>query len=162
MRVYEYSFQSLGGSSLPLDRWTGQPILLVNTASECGFTPQYQKLQSLWAEYRKAGLVVIGVPCNDFGGKEPGSNEQIAEFCSDRFAVSFPLTARPSIIGSNPHPLFVALREQYTSDVLPRWNFHKYLFGRDGELAEHWPSKVEPDDPEFRTGVEKNLGSWTL
>jgi len=147
---------------MPLDRWTGQPLLLVNTASECGFTPQYTKLQTLWDEYRPSSLVVIGIPCNDFGSQEPGDEESINEFCSSRFNVSFPMTEKQVILGLRAHPLFIAMREEYTNDILPRWNFFKYLFGRDGNLIRHWPSNVEPDDPGFRHEVEKNLGSWTL
>jgi glutathione peroxidase len=162
MRVHEYVFRSITGSNLLLERWKGQPMLLVNTASECGFTPQYARLQTLWDEYRRSGLVVIGIPCNDFGGQESGSDEDIATFCTDRFGVTFPLTAKQSIIGPSPHPLFIAMREQYTSSILPKWNFHKYLFGRDGELIEHFPSKVETHEPGFRNSIESNLGSWTL
>jgi len=162
MRVHEFFFHSIDGSNMPLERWKGQPLLLVNTASECGYTPQYAKLQKLWEEYRNNGLVVIGIPCNDFGGQEPGSDEEIASFCSERFAITFPLTERQSIIGANPHPLFIAMREEFTSDILPTWNFFKYLFGRDGELIEHFPSKIEPDEPGFRHCLERNLGAWTL
>jgi glutathione peroxidase len=162
MRIYEYRFRSLTGANMPLDRWTGQPLLLVNTASECGFTPQYAKLQSLWEEYRPAGLVVIGIPCNEFGGQEPGSDENIAEFCQDRFSVTFPMTEKQDLIGRHAHPLFVAMREEFTSDILPTWNFFKYLFGRDGSFLHHWPSSIEPDDPGFRHVLEKNLGSWSL
>jgi glutathione peroxidase len=162
MRVHEFSFRSINGSNMPLDRWKGQPLLIVNTASECGYTPQYAKLQAMWEEYRPAGLVVIGIPCNDFGEQEPGTSEEIQTFCSSRFNVTFPLTEKHSILGVNAHPLFIAMREEFTSDVLPRWNFFKYLFGRDGDLIQHWPSKVEPDDPGFRHDIEKNLGSWTM
>ncbi len=162
MRVHEFVFRSVTGASMPLERWKGQPLLMVNTASECGYTPQYTKLQAVWEEYRPSGLVVIAVPCNDFGAQEPGDDEAIQTFCTTRYGVTFPVTARQSIIGANPHPLFIALREQYTNDVLPRWNFHKYLFGREGDLLHHWPSNVEPDDPGFRREVEKNLGSWML
>jgi glutathione peroxidase len=162
MRVHEYRFQSLTGAGMPLDRWKGQPLLLVNTASACGFTPQYRKLQSLWEEYRPAGLVVIGVPCNDFGAQEPEDNAGIAAFCDSQFGVTFPMTEKLSIIGRDAHPLFADLREQFTSDILPTWNFFKYLFARDGDLLHHWPSAVEPDDPDFRHEIEKNLGSWSL
>ena len=162
MRVHEYAFRSVNGTSMPLDRWTGQPLLMVNTASECGYTPQYKKLQEVWDEYRRSGLIVIGIPCNEFGAQEPGSDEEIAAFCTERYAVTFPVTARQSIIGPKPHPLFVALREEYTSDILPKWNFHKYLFGRDGELVEHFPSATEPDAPAFRRTLERNIGAWTI
>ena len=147
---------------MPLNRWTGQPLLLVNTASECGFTPQYAKLQALWEEYRPAGLVVIGIPCNEFGAQEPGDDETINKFCSDSFGVTFPMTEKLTILGRDSHPLFIAMREEYTSDMLPTWNFFKYLFGRDGNLLHHWPSNIEPDDPGFRHLLEKNLGSWSL
>jgi len=162
MRVHEFRFRSLAGASMPLDRWTGQPLLLVNTASECGFTPQYAKLQSMWEEYRRNGLIVIGLPCDDFGGQEPGDEATIQEFCSSNYGVSFPMTEKVTIIGPHPHPLFIAMREEYTADILPRWNFHKYLFGREGGLVQSWPSKVEPDDPGFRHDIERNLGSWTM
>ena len=162
MRVYQFTFQSLTGANMPLERWTGQPILLVNTASECGFSPQYTGLENVWAEYRPSGLVVLGIPCNDFGGQEPGSNEEIAAFCTEKYSVTFPMTTRQSIIGASPHPLFIAMREEFTSDILPKWNFHKYLFGRDGDLIEHFPSTTETGDPRFRHAIERNLGSWTL
>ena len=162
MRVHEYSFRTLAGASMPLERFKGQPILLVNTASECGFTPQYRKLQALWEEYRPAGLLVLGVPCNDFGQQEPADNPDIEAFCSTEFGVTFPLTEKQAVLGRTAHPLFAALREEYGSDVLPRWNFFKYLFGRDGEFVAHWPSQIEPDEPGFRHDVERNLGSWTI
>ena len=162
MRVHEYRFRSITGANMPLNRWTGQPLLLVNTASECGFTPQYAKLQALWEEYRPAGLVVIGIPCNEFGAQEPGDDETINKFCSDSFGVTFPMTEKLTILGRDSHPLFIAMREEYTSDMLPTWNFFKYLFGRDGNLLHHWPSNIEPDDPGFRHLLEKNLGSWSL
>jgi glutathione peroxidase len=162
MRVHEYAFSSIDGASMPLERWTGQPLLLVNTASECGYTPQYLKLQRLWEEYRHSGLVVVAIPCNEFGGQEPGSDQDIQAFCSSRFGVTFPITARQAITGPGAHPLFIAMREAFSKDILPRWNFFKYLFGRDGGLINHWPSDVEPDDPEFRHELEKNLGGWTL
>ena len=91
-----------------------------------------------------------------------GDNEAIAEFCSKTYGVTFPVTEKVSIIGPHPHPLFIAMREEYTSDVLPKWNFHKYLFGRDGGLTHHWPSNVEPDDSGFRHEVERNLNAWTM
>ncbi len=162
MRIHSYTFRSVQGHALPLDRWVGQPFLVVNTASECGYTPQYRKLQRLFEEYRGSGLVVLAIPCDDFGGQEPGTNEQIAEFCSSRFEVTFPVTTKQSIVGKNPHRLFVDLMEEFGNDIMPRWNFHKYLFARDGELLEHFPSNMEPDDPGFRNHIERNLGGWTL
>jgi len=162
MYVHEFAFRSINGATMPLNRWTGQPLLLVNTASECGYTPQYEKLQKLWEEYRPSGLVVIGIPSNDFGQQEPGDDESIQEFCSSRFGVTFPMSTRQNIISAHAHPLFIALGEEYTRDILPRWNFFKYLFGSDGTLLSHWPSKVEPDNLKFRNEIERNLTSWRL
>ncbi len=162
MRVHEFVFRSITGANMPLDRWTGQPLLLVNTASECGFTPQYEKLQRLWREYRPSGLVLIGIPSNDFGPQEPGDDATIREFCSSRFGVTFPMSSKQNIISAGAHPLFIALGEEYTRDILPRWNFFKYLFGPKGDLLEHWPSNVEPDEPGFRHKIESNLSAWRL
>jgi glutathione peroxidase len=162
MRVHEFAFRSLEGASMPLDRWAGQPLLLVNTASECGFTPQYTKVQALWQEYRPSGLIVLGVPCNDFGAQEPDDDSTIRDFCTSRFGVTFPLTEKQSIIGVNAHPLFLEMREEFTNDILPKWNFFKYLFGQDGNLLQHWPSNTEPDEPGFRHEIERNLSAWTL
>ena len=162
MRVHEYVFRSINGSSMPLDRWTGQPLLLVNTASECDHTPQYQKLQLLWEEYRPNNLVIIGIPSNDFGGQEPGDDETIQEFCSSRYGVTFPLTSKQSIIDIGAHPLFTAMREEYTREILPRGNFYKYLFGSDGSLLHHWPSEVEPDAPRMKHEIERSVFSWSL
>jgi glutathione peroxidase len=162
MRVHEFAFRSLEGASMPLDRWARQPLLLVNTASECGFTPQYTKLQSLWQEYRPSGLIVLGVPCNDFGAQEPDDENTIRDFCTSRFGVTFPMTEKQSILGVNAHPLFLEMREEFTNDILPKWNFFKYLFGQDGNLLQHWPSGTEPDEPGFRHEIERNLSAWTL
>ena len=162
MRVHDFVFRSIGGATMPLERWTGQPLLIVNTASECGFTAQYEKLQALWREYMPSGLVVIGIPCNDFGAQEPGSDEEIMEFCSSRFNITFPITTKQTISGRGAHLLFQSLREEYTRDILPRWNFYKYLFGRDGTLVKHWPSDIEPDDLTFKQEIERNLASWNL
>jgi glutathione peroxidase len=162
MNVYEFAFQSISGASMPLGNWTGQPLLLVNTASECGYTPQYGKLQRIYDDYRQSGLVVIGMPCNDFGEQEPGDEEEIARFTWENYRVTFPLTRKIQVIGLGAHPLFTALVETYGDDVIPRWNFHKYLFDNRGELVEHWPSRVEPDDPALTHQVERNLQSWIL
>jgi glutathione peroxidase len=162
MRVYEYIFRSINGATMPLERWTGQPLLIVNTASECGYTPQYLKLEHLWKEYRHTGLIVIGIPCNDFGEQEPGSDEEIMEFCSSNYNVTFPMTTKQTIIGAGAHPLFNAMREEYTSEILPKWNFTKYFFGREGSLLHHWPSNVEPDEPGLRHDIERNLSSWSM
>ncbi|MFW5815354.1 MAG: glutathione peroxidase [Wenzhouxiangella sp.] len=162
MNVYEYSFAALEGGSLSLERYRNQPILIVNTASECGYTPQYTALQRLYMDYQQSGLVVVGIPCNDFGDQEPGSEEDIARFVREEYAVTFPMTAKYSVIGQGMHPLFRAMAEQIGPDILPRWNFHKYLFDRRGQLVEHWPSATTPDDPALLHQVARYLQSWSL
>ncbi|MFP4276194.1 MAG: glutathione peroxidase [Wenzhouxiangella sp.] len=162
MNLYEYSFTALEGGGLPLERYRNQPILIVNTASECGYTPQYAGLQRLYMDYQRSGLVVVGIPCNDFGGQEPGSEEDIARLVREDYGVTFPMTARYSLIGRGMHPLFRAMTEQFGPDILPRWNFYKYLFNRRGELVEHWPSATTPDDPGLLNQIARNLQSWSL
>ena len=162
MNVHEYAFQSLRGAPISLTRFKGQPVLVVNTASECGFTPQYAKLQRLWNEYRESGLVVLGIPSNDFGEQEPGDDDAIDAFCHENYRITFPMTAKQSIIGAEAHPLFRDLQNEHGSDALPKWNFYKYLFGGHGDLLECWPSKVEPDDPLLTHQIERNLSSWIL
>ena len=142
MRVHEFAFGSLQGASMPLSRWTGQPILLVNTASECGYTPQYTKLQALWEEYRPAGLIVLGVPCNDFGGQEPGTEEQIKAFCRLTYGVEFPMFEKTRAAERNADPIYKMLGAM--SGEFPEWNFHKYLIDRDGKLVASYKSAVKP------------------
>jgi glutathione peroxidase len=161
MNVYEYVFFGLRGASMPLSNYRGQPILFVNTASECGYTPQYAQLQRVWKDYQQSGLIVIGMPCDDFGHQEPGDEDAIAEFCETNYQVDFPMTGKYHVMGVSAHPLFHAIREEF-GDETPRWNFHKYFFDRYGQLVDHWPSKVPPDDPAITHRIETNLQSWVL
>ena len=162
MHVHEFMFRSIKGVTLSLERWMGQPILIVNTASESQFAPQLHKLQNLYQEYMPSGLIVLGVPCNDFGEKEPLDGDDLDGHYWENHRVNFPVTEKLEIIGRNPHPLFIALREEYSNDILPQGNFYKYLFGRDGELLQHWPSDIEPDDSGLHHQIERNVSSWCL
>jgi len=162
MNVYEYVFRAANGASMPLSRWEGQPLLLVNTASKCGFTPQLAKLQFLYTDYRHSNLVVVALPCNDFGEQEPGDEQDIVGFYWDRYHVTFPITTKVHVLGLEAHPLFIAMLDTYGMDILPRWNFTKYLFDTHGDLVEHWPSNVEPDDPALTHQVERQLQSWVF
>jgi glutathione peroxidase len=123
----------------------------------CGFTYQYAALHRLWEAYRQRGLVVLGVPSNDFGGQEPGSAAEIKSFCEANFDVDFPLTEKVGVRGPGSHPLFAWLRAELGPDAAPRWNFHKYLIGPDGRALATWPSGVEPDAPAVRAAVERTL-----
>ncbi len=155
--AHAFGFTSIEGEPLPLAGFAGRPVLVVNTASMCGFTYQYAALQRLWATYRDRGLVVLGVPSNDFGGQEPGSAEEIKTFCETNFDVDFPLTEKVHVKGARSHPLFAWFREQLGADAGPRWNFHKYLVATDGRIVAAWPSSVEPDAKEITAAVEALL-----
>ncbi len=144
MSAHDFEFRSIEGEPLPLKRFAGHPVLVVNTASECGYTPQYAGLQSLWRDYQKAGLVVLGVPSNDFGDQEPGSEAQIRQFCQQNYGVDFPMTSKVSVLGGSAHPFYRWIESEFGEAAAPRWNFHKYLIGPDGSLVGMWPSDVEP------------------
>ena len=155
--AHDRSFNTIDGKALPLADFKGKAVLIVNTASACGFTPQYAGLQKLWEQYRDRGLVVLGVPSNDFGAQEPGDESAIAAFCSERFAVDFPMTEKVAVIGGDAHPFYGWIAETLGEDAAPRWNFHKYLIDGGGELAAMWPSNVEPLSEEVIEAVEAAL-----
>ncbi|GAK44951.1 glutathione peroxidase [Tepidicaulis marinus] len=144
MSAHQFEFRTITGAALPLSDYADNVLLIVNTASQCGFTPQYRELEGLWSRYQGRGLTVIGVPCNDFGGQEPGNEREIASFCEVNYSITFPLTAKESVIGADAHPFYNWVREQAGEDALPKWNFHKYLIAPDGSLAQSYPSKVSP------------------
>jgi glutathione peroxidase len=152
------AFGKLGGGPLTGAAGFGKPTLVVNTASECGYTPQYAELQQLWERYRDRGLVVLGVPCNDFGAQEPGDAAAIGAFCGKNYGVTFPLAAKAVITSSPRHPFYQSVAEALGEDQLPRWNFHRYLVGADGELLGAWPSKVSPLAREITDAIEAALG----
>jgi glutathione peroxidase len=155
--AHEFNFTGLDGKALALSQFAGSAILVVNTASECGYTPQYEGLEKLWQRYRDRGLVVIGVPCNQFGGQEPGTAEQIGTFCRKNYGVSFPLTGKSDVKGATAHPFFKWAGEK--SGVLgrPKWNFHKYLIGRDGRFLDWFSSATKPTGPKITRAVEAAL-----
>jgi glutathione peroxidase len=155
--AHGFEFTAIDGGALPLAAWQGKPVLLVNTASFCGYTPQYAGLEALWRQYRDRGLVVLGVPSNDFGAQEPGTAGEITDFCQTNFQIDFPMTEKCRVIGGSAHPLYRWIAEALGEGAAPRWNFHKYLIGPDGELAGAWPSSVSPTDPRITGEIEKLL-----
>ena len=157
MTAYAFGFKGLDGSDIVLSSFTRRPILVVNTASLCGYTPQYAGLQALWTRYRDKGLVVIGVPSNDFGGQEPGSAGDIGKTAHDEYKVTFPLTEKATVKGVGAHPFYRWAALERPLDA-PRWNFHKYLIGRDGRLKAGFTSAVEPTDPRIIVAIETELG----
>jgi len=153
--AHDFTFLSIDGEPLPLADYRGRPILVVNTASQCGFTPQYAGLERLWTKYRERGLLVLGVPSNDFGGQEPGSAADIKAFTEHEYAVDFPLTAKVVVRGAAAHPFFAWAKRE--AGVEPGWNFTKILIGPDGRIAASFPSGAEPEDPELVRAIEDYL-----
>ena len=163
--AYDFTFEAQGGEaqgggSLPLSSFAGRPLLIVNTASKCGFTPQYAALQELWRRHKGSGpgdkgLVVLGVPSDDFGGQEPGSDSEIAQFCATRFSIDFPMTAKTRIRGKDAHPFFRWVAAEGGFLARPRWNFYKYLIDRDGHLAGWFSSLTRPDSARMEAAVTK-------
>jgi glutathione peroxidase len=156
MTASAFSFAALDGGDIRLAAFAGKPILVVNTASQCGFTPQYAGLQGLWTRYRDRGLMIIAVPSNDFGGQEPGGAREIHATANHVYGITFPLAEKAVVKGASPHPFYKWAASERPLDV-PRWNFHKYLIGRDGHIAAAFPSEVEPNDPRLIAAIEKQL-----
>ncbi|GGF22086.1 glutathione peroxidase [Aliidongia dinghuensis] len=156
MSAFDFSFISIDGRPMPLAAYRGKVLLVVNVASYCGLTPQYEGLEALSRQYRDQGLVVIGVPANDFGAQEPGTEAEIQEFCTTRFAVDFPMTAKEPVVGSAAHPFYQWAVTELGADAAPKWNFHKYLVGRDGAITS-FGSRTTPDAPELVGAIEAAL-----
>jgi glutathione peroxidase len=148
---------NLQDEAVPLCQFQGKVLLVVNTASQCGYTPQYEGLEKLYRRYRDRGLVVLGFPANDFGGQEAGSNKQIADFCQVNYGVSFPVFAKTSVVGADANPVFRELATKTGSS--PRWNFHKYLVDRNGVPVASFATQVEPLDPKLTREIERLLGT---
>ena len=154
----DFVFEAIDGTPMPLSMFTGRVLLVVNTASFCGFTKQYEGLQTLHERYGAKGLVVIGVPSNDFGEQEPKAAGEIADFCKGAFGVTFPLTSKQVVKGNNAHPFYAWAANILGTSGAPRWNFHKYLVGADGQLVSSFSTQTEPLSPKLVTAIEAELG----
>ena len=154
---FGFAFKSIEGDDLPMAQFAGHPVLVVNTASRCGYTPQYEDLVQLWQRYRDRGVVVLGVPSNDFGGQEPGSEAEIKGFCELTYGVDFPMTEKQTVIGAAAHPLYKWIAAELGEGAAPRWNFYKYLIAPDGRLAGAWPSTVPPTSAAITKEIDKLL-----
>ncbi len=155
--AHDFGFTSIEGDPLHLSDFAGKAVLLVNTASRCGFTYQYEALQGLWERYRERGLVVLAVPSNDFGAQEPGSSTTIKEFCETTFGIDFPMTEKQRVKGRDAHPLYQWIATRLSQEAAPRWNFHKFLIDAKGQVVAGWPSRVEPQSPEVLAAIEAAL-----
>lgn len=157
--AYQFEFPGLWTDRVPMTAFQGEVVLVVNTASECGFTPQYEGLQAIYNEYNAQGFEVVGVPANNFMSQEPGSAEEIQEFCTLNFGVTFPMAAKTDVIGDARHPFYAWAQTQLGDAAVPAWNFHKLLIGRDGRLIAAFPSATEPTSEEIRAAITGALAA---
>lgn len=158
--IYDFQVETINGKQQSLDAYKGKVILIVNTASKCGFTKQYAGLQKLYETYEKDGLVILGFPANNFMRQEPGSNEEIASFCQINYGVSFPMFAKISVGGKNIHPLYKFLTDKKSNPQFGgkiTWNFNKFLISRDGRIIDRFSSQTTPEDPKLLAAIQKAL-----
>ncbi len=155
--ILDHKFANLMDEPISLCQFRGKVALIVNTASECGYTPQYDGLEKLYRRYSDKGFVVLGFPANDFGGQEPGSNKQIAQFCQVNYGITFPVFAKTAVVGANANPLFRQLATR--TGQPPKWNFHKYLVDKTGQQITAFESAVEPEDRRLTSQIEKLLAA---
>jgi glutathione peroxidase len=158
--IYDIPLKDIDGNATSLKPYKGQVVLVVNVASHCGFTPQYAALEAVYQKYKSQGLVICGFPCNQFGGQEPGTDTEIKQFCTAKYDVTFPMFDKLEVNGDNRHPLYVLLAGKdspFPGDI--RWNFTKFVIGRDGKIVNRFDSKVKPDSAEVTTAIETALAA---
>ena len=158
--IYDIKLKDIDGKDTSLAAYKGKVVLIVNVASKCGYTKQYTGLEAAYQKFKGQGFVVLGFPCNQFGGQEPGTNEEIKQFCSSKFNVTFPLFDKIDVNGANRNPLYVALAGKdspYPGDI--KWNFNKFLIGKDGKILQRFDSKVAPESEEMTKAVEAALAA---
>ena len=154
---YDLNIKSINGEELNIAGMNGKTILLVNVASNCGFTKQYDELQKLYDKYRDKGLIVIGVPSNQFGGQEPGTESEIKDFCETNFNITFPITSKYDVKGSNAHPIYLWAKETYGKSAVPKWNFHKILINKEGKIEDTYLSFTNPLSNKITKKIEQIL-----
>jgi len=154
---FDLSIKDIDGQTINLSKYNNKAVLLVNVASKCGFTKQYEDMQDIWEEYQNKGVVMIGVPSNDFGNQEPGSSEDIKNFCEAKFGISFLMTEKVIVKGENAHPFYKWAKENHGSSAIPKWNFHKIVIGKNGKIADTFASITSPSSKKFIAAIEKAL-----
>ena len=157
--AYDFKFNDLDGSSLSLNDFKGKVIVVVNVASQCGFTKQYEDMQKIWEDYQEKGIVMLGVPSNDFGNQEPGDSKEIKNFCEAKFGITFPMTEKVSVKGENAHPFFIWAKENHGKSAIPKWNFHKIIIDKSGKVGETFSSITNPSSKKFIKALEKLIKS---
>ena len=153
--AYIFEFRNLNGGSLNLSEYKGKVIVVINVASQCGFTSQYEDMQKVWEKYQEKNIVILGVPSNDFGQQEPGSNKEIKDFCESKFGITFPMTEKVSVRGTKAHPFYIWARENFGKSAVPKWNFHKIIIDKNGKIAETFSSLTNPSSKRFIKTLEK-------
>jgi len=155
--AYDFNFNDLDGSILKLSEYKDKVIVVINVASQCGFTKQYEDMQKVWNKYQSKGIVILGVPSNDFGNQEPGSNKDIKNFCEAKFGITFPMTEKVVIKGENAHPFYKWAKENHGKSAIPKWNFHKIIIGKDGKVFDTFASITNPSSRKFIKAIEEAL-----
>jgi glutathione peroxidase len=158
--IYDIAVKDIDGKDTTLGAYKGKVILIVNVASKCGFTPQYKNLEAVYEKYKGQGFVILGFPCNQFGGQEPGTDEEIKQFCTSKYFITFPLFDKIEVNGPNRHPLYVALAGEnspFPGNIT--WNFNKFLISRDGKILKRFDSKIKPDAPEATEAIETAIAA---
>ena len=151
--AYDHEFNGLDGNLIKLSDYSEKVIVVVNVASRCGYTPQYEDLQSLWLEYKDKNLVVIGIPTNNFR-QEPGSNQEIKDFCETYFGITFPMTEKVNVIGNNSHPFYKWAKRDFGIGAIPKWNFHKIIVGKNGKIVDTFSSITKPSSKKFLRTID--------
>ena len=157
--AYDFVFNDIDGAELKLSEYQNKIIIVVNVASQCGFTNQYEDMQKIWKKYQKKGIVMLGVPSNDFGSQEPGNNEDIKNFCEAKFGITFPMTEKVSVKGSNAHPFYLWAKKNHGKSAIPKWNFHKIIINKNGKIVETFSSMTNPSSKKFINTLEKLIKS---
>lgn len=155
--AYDFNFKDLDGSQLKLSEFQNKVIVVINVASQCGFTSQYEDMQKIWEKYQKKGVVILGVPSNDFGNQEPGDSTEIKNFCEAKFGITFPMTEKVSVKGESAHPFYLWAKNNYGKSAIPKWNFHKIIVGKDGKIYNTFSSITNPSSKKFINSIEQAL-----
>ena len=155
--AYDFKFKDLDGSQLSLSEYKGKIIIAVNVASQCGFTKQYDDMQDIWEKYQSKGIIMLGIPSNDFGGQEPGTSTEIKNFCESKFGITFPMTEKVSVKGDDAHPFYKWAVKNHGKSAIPKWNFHKIIVDREGKVSETFSSITSPSSKKFNYHVDLEI-----
>ena len=155
--AYDFKFKDLDGNALNLSEYKSKVVVVINVASQCGFTNQYEDMQNIWEKYQKKGIIMLGIPSNDFGNQEPGNSKEIKNFCEAKFGITFPMTEKIAVKGENAHPFYKWAKKNHGKSAIPKWNFHKIIIGKDGKIIDTFASITKLSTRKFIEVIEKAL-----